>query len=79
MDFRQRSWATLCCSSVSSSCLQLYPARLLLRKWLNIPNTESDLAPESDDEDQEDNDCAEDSETEGQLFLKSVCTQFYEI
>ncbi|CAN7116474.1 unnamed protein product [Brassica rapa subsp. narinosa] len=61
----ERSWATLCCSPVSSSCLQLYPARLLLRKWFNIPNTESDLAPESDDEDQEDSDCADDSETEG--------------
>ncbi|CAN6808759.1 unnamed protein product [Brassica oleracea] len=61
----ERSWAKLCCSPVSSSCLQLYPARLLLRKWFNIPNTESDLAPESDDEDQEDNDCADDSESEG--------------
>ncbi|XP_024010001.1 type I inositol polyphosphate 5-phosphatase 1 isoform X2 [Eutrema salsugineum] len=59
----ERNWATLCCSSASSSCLQLYWARLLLRKWFNISATESDLTADTDDE--EDDDSAGESESEG--------------
>ncbi|KAG7552548.1 Endonuclease/exonuclease/phosphatase superfamily [Arabidopsis thaliana x Arabidopsis arenosa] len=58
----ERSWATLCCSA-SSSCLQLYWARFLLRKWFNISANESDHVADSDDE--EDDDSVADSDIEG--------------
>lgn len=76
----QRGWATLCCSA-SSSCLQLYWARFLLRKWFNISATESDHIADSDDE--EDDDSVADSDIEGLIFrifyeflLQSECTHF---
>lgn len=63
----QGSWATFYCSA-SSSCLQLYWARLLLRKWFNISATESDHTADTDSDD-DDDDSAGDSETKGQFFF----------
>lgn len=62
----QKGLATLCCSA-SSSCLQLYWARFLLRKWFNISTTESDHNVDTDDE--EDDDSAADSDIEGKLLI----------
>ncbi|CAA7018662.1 unnamed protein product [Microthlaspi erraticum] len=42
------SFATICCSAFS--CLQLYWARLILRKWFNVSSTESDYSADTDDE-----------------------------
>lgn len=67
----QRNWATLCCSA-SSSCLQLYWARFLLRKWFNISANESDHVANSDDE-EDDDDSVADSDIEGLILSK-----FYE-
>jgi len=50
----QRNWAELlCCSSI-----QLFWARVVMRKWLNIGSNESDYSadPEDDDEFDEDDD-----------------------
>ncbi|XP_019084042.1 PREDICTED: type I inositol polyphosphate 5-phosphatase 1-like [Camelina sativa] len=47
----EKGWATTVCCSASSSCLQLYWARFLLRKWFNISATESDHSPVTDDDD----------------------------
>ncbi|KAL1196023.1 Type I inositol polyphosphate 5-phosphatase 1 [Cardamine amara subsp. amara] len=60
----ESGWAKLCCSA-SSSCLQLYWARLLFRKWFNISNTESDHIADTDDEEDDDDDSTADSDIEG--------------
>lgn len=50
----QRNWAELCCCSQ----IQLFWARVVMRKWLNIGSNESDYSadPEDDDEFDEDDD-----------------------
>ncbi|EOA21943.1 hypothetical protein CARUB_v10002437mg, partial [Capsella rubella] len=59
-----KGWATTLCCSASSSCLQLYWARFLLRKWFNISATESDhtLDTGTDDDEDEDDDSVADSD-----------------
>ncbi|ESQ33387.1 hypothetical protein EUTSA_v10007233mg [Eutrema salsugineum] len=42
--------ATICCSAFS--CIHLYWARLVLRKWLNVSSTESDYSADTDDDDE---------------------------
>ncbi|XP_010438073.1 PREDICTED: type I inositol polyphosphate 5-phosphatase 1-like isoform X2 [Camelina sativa] len=59
----EKGWATTVCCSASSSCLQLYWARFLVRKWFNISATESDHTPDTDDTD--DDDSVADSDIEG--------------
>ncbi|KEH26039.1 type IV inositol polyphosphate 5-phosphatase 3 isoform X3 [Medicago truncatula] len=51
---QQRNWAELCCCSQ----IQLFWARVVMRKWLNIGSNESDYSadPEDDDEFDEDDD-----------------------
>jgi hypothetical protein len=44
----QINWATICCSAFS--CLQLYWARIVLRKWFNVSASESDYSADSDDD-----------------------------
>jgi len=44
----QSNWATICCSAFS--CLQLYWARIVLRKWFNVSASESDYSADSDDD-----------------------------
>lgn len=42
------NWATICCSAFS--CLQLYWARLVIRKWLNVSSFDSDYSADTDDD-----------------------------
>ncbi|XP_019057277.1 PREDICTED: type I inositol polyphosphate 5-phosphatase 1 isoform X2 [Tarenaya hassleriana] len=46
---RERSWAALC--SLSCSCLQLYWVRIVVRKWFNISDSESDYSADTDADD----------------------------
>ncbi|CAN8246739.1 unnamed protein product [Cochlearia groenlandica] len=66
----ERSLATLCCSASSSSCFQIYWARLLLRKWFNISAADSDHTADTDDEDEEDDDSSRDSDREGEKYTQ---------
>ncbi|VVB11694.1 unnamed protein product [Arabis nemorensis] len=45
----ESNWDTSCCSVFS--CMQLYWARLVLRKWFNVSSPESDYSADSDDDD----------------------------
>ena len=49
----QRSWAEICC--FGWSCIQLFWARVVMRKWLNMGSYESDYSadPVDDDDDSE--------------------------
>ncbi|XP_019439378.1 PREDICTED: type IV inositol polyphosphate 5-phosphatase 3-like isoform X1 [Lupinus angustifolius] len=51
----QKTWAELCCLGWSS-CMQLFWARVVLRKWLNMGSNESDYSadPVDDDDDGDD-------------------------
>ncbi|CAH2035262.1 unnamed protein product [Thlaspi arvense] len=42
------NWTTICCSAFS--CIHIYWARLVLRKWFNVSSTESDYSADTDDE-----------------------------
>ncbi|CAN7046534.1 unnamed protein product [Brassica oleracea var. botrytis] len=44
----EMNWATICCSAFS--CLQLYWARLVIRKWLNVSSFDSDYSADTDDD-----------------------------
>ncbi|KAH1059249.1 hypothetical protein AAZX31_02G074100 [Glycine max] len=50
---QQRSWAEICC--FGWSCIQLFWARVVMRKWLNMGSYESDYSadPVDDDDDSE--------------------------
>ncbi|KAF5186862.1 type I inositol 1,4,5-trisphosphate 5-phosphatase 1 isoform X1 [Thalictrum thalictroides] len=47
----QRNWLEICC------CLQHFWPKAVLRKWLNIANTDSDFSADADEDD-----CGYDSE-----------------
>lgn len=59
----QRSWAELCC--FGWSCLQLFWPRVVMRKWLNISDKDSDYSADPEDGD-DDEDIDSDSDNEGQ-------------
>nr|VDC71566.1 unnamed protein product [Brassica rapa] len=44
----EMNWATICCSAFS--CLQLYWARLVIRKWFNVSSFDSDYSADTDDD-----------------------------
>ncbi|CAN6999134.1 hypothetical protein IGI04_019562 [Brassica rapa subsp. trilocularis] len=44
----EMNWATICCSAFS--CLQLYWARLVIRKWFNLSSFDSDYSADTDDD-----------------------------
>ncbi|KAI5444108.1 type IV inositol polyphosphate 5-phosphatase 3 isoform X4 [Lathyrus oleraceus] len=46
---QQRTWAELCCLGCSS--IQLFWARVVMRKWLNIGSSQSDYSADPEDED----------------------------
>ncbi|XP_024030888.1 type IV inositol polyphosphate 5-phosphatase 3 isoform X2 [Morus notabilis] len=52
----KRSWAELCC--LDWSCIQLFWPRVVMRKWLNISDKDSDYSadPEDDDDNHTDSD-----------------------
>ena len=62
----QRTWAEICC--FGWSCIQLFWARVVLRKWLNMGTNESDYSadPEDDDDYDDDDDPESDSNKEGE-------------
>lgn len=45
----QSGWAEICC--FGCSCLQLFWARVIMRKWLNISTKDSDFSADTEDED----------------------------
>ncbi|KAJ4701015.1 putative Type I inositol polyphosphate 5-phosphatase [Melia azedarach] len=52
---QERTWAEIC-SCFGYSCLQLFWARVVMRKWLNISARDSDFSADSDEEDATDDD-----------------------
>ncbi|KAK7315315.1 hypothetical protein VNO77_33855 [Canavalia gladiata] len=56
---QQRTWAEICC--LDWSCIQLFWARVVLRKWLNMGSYESDYSADPDDDE---DDPESDSENE---------------
>ncbi|TKY46082.1 Type IV inositol polyphosphate 5-phosphatase 3 [Spatholobus suberectus] len=46
---QQRTWAEICC--LGWSCIQLFWARVVMRKWLNMGSYESDYSADPDDDD----------------------------
>lgn len=57
----QRTWAEICC--FGWSCIQLFWAKVVMRKWLNMGSYESDYSADPDDDD-EDSESASDNEGE---------------
>ncbi|BAU01967.1 hypothetical protein VIGAN_11135800 [Vigna angularis var. angularis] len=59
---QQRTWAEICC--FGWSCIQLFWAKVVMRKWLNMGSYESDYSADPDDDD-EDSESASDNEEWG--------------
>ncbi|XP_061368324.1 type IV inositol polyphosphate 5-phosphatase 3-like [Gastrolobium bilobum] len=58
----QRTWAELCC--LGWSCIQLFWARVVLRKLLNMGSNDSDYSADPDDDDDDEGDPISDSDNE---------------
>ncbi|PKI58061.1 hypothetical protein CRG98_021554 [Punica granatum] len=58
----ERSWAEICC--FGCSCLQLFWARVVMRKWLNISAKDSDYSADTDEDDVTDSESESDTEGE---------------
>ncbi|XP_062099059.1 type IV inositol polyphosphate 5-phosphatase 3 isoform X2 [Humulus lupulus] len=56
----ERSWAELCC--FDWSCIQLFWPRVVMRKWLNISDKNSDYSADPEEDDDDDNDSDSDNE-----------------
>lgn len=52
---------------VSWSCLQQFWARVVMRKWLNMGNRESDYSADPDEDDPD----TKDSDDEGEWYFKT--------
>ncbi|XP_068502558.1 type IV inositol polyphosphate 5-phosphatase 3-like isoform X2 [Phaseolus vulgaris] len=59
---QQRTWAEICC--FGWSCIQLFWAKVVMRKWLNMGSYESDYSADPDD-DEDDSESGSDNEEWG--------------
>ncbi|XP_020220348.1 type IV inositol polyphosphate 5-phosphatase 3 isoform X2 [Cajanus cajan] len=59
---QQRTWAEICC--LGWSCIQLFWAKVVMRKWLNMGSYESDYSADPDDDD-DDSESGSDNEEWG--------------
>lgn len=53
----QRNWAEICC--LGCSPLQLFWARVVMRKWLNISTKDSDYSADTDDGEEDIDSCSD--------------------
>lgn len=76
-NLQKRSWAELCC--LDWSCIQLFWPRVVMRKWLNISDKDSNYSADPEDDD----DNYTDSDNEGLLsnlkYLLFSCSKFFSV